>query len=232
MVRIYILGGAGSGKTTLGTLLGMQLGCTAVHLDDTLQFLWRGTLPQAERYARAETTLRQLAAGEAWVIEGNFPGWIDEFAARADLVVWLDVSFRVAAWRIITRHVLADLRGTNPHPGYRNLWRFLRNTHRYYGDTAAAHRARQKARPDRWRGVDYGRAAVASHAAAAGERVLRVTSGGPGQTAEVVLARLEGATAGEMTSFWNGERNARDTAQAVKRVVDPLLKAAEENRRF
>ena len=35
-----------------------------------------------------------------------------------------------------------------------------------------------------------------------------------------------------MMPLWSGERSARDVAQAVKRVVDPLLKAAESKRRL
>jgi hypothetical protein len=106
-------------------------------------------MPEAERRAAREARIQDLAAGDAWVIEGNFPGWIDEFAARADQVVWLDVPFRVAAWRIAKGHVLADLRGHNPHPGYGNLWRFLRSQRRYYSQTDAKYRRRLAAAPDR-----------------------------------------------------------------------------------
>ncbi len=54
MVRAYVVGGGGSGKTTLGNVLGQRLGCPVVHLDDALGFLWRGALPHDERLARAE----------------------------------------------------------------------------------------------------------------------------------------------------------------------------------
>ncbi len=43
---------------------------------------------------------------------------------------------------------------------------------------------------------------------------------------------IEAATATEMAPLWTGEKSARDVAQGVKRVVDPLLKAAEAKRRL
>jgi hypothetical protein len=194
MVRVYVLGGGGSGKTTLGKLLGARLGCPAVHLDVHLDaaFFFPGwsAMPEDELCAAREARIRELAARDVWVIEGNFPGWIDEFAAVADLIVWLDIPFGAAAWRILKRHVLADLRGHNPYPGYPNLWRFLRNQRGYYGRTEEEYRRRLAASPDRWSGARYCRADVAAQAARYGRRVLRVTCGSPEAVARAVADRL------------------------------------------
>jgi adenylate kinase family enzyme len=193
MARVYVLGGAGSGKTTVAALLGKQLGCPVVHLDFAWAAVdWDAQDAQVEQHGAREAVVQEQAAREAWVIEGNYPGWIQEFAARADVVVWLDVPFRVAAWRIVRRHLLAELRGDNPYPGYRRLWRFLRNQHAYYGDTEAAYRQRLARNPDRWSGALYGRAAVAAHAAAMGSRLLRVTRGRRGEIARAALALASG----------------------------------------
>lgn len=35
------------------------------------------------------------------------------------------------------RHIRSSLAGTNPHPGVRKLWRFLRITRKYYIDASA-----------------------------------------------------------------------------------------------
>jgi adenylate kinase family enzyme len=190
MARVYVLGGGGSGKTTLATALAARLGCPLVRLDACA---WppEGPAGGAGRVGgRRDRVVRGLAAREAWLVEGNYPGWLAEVAARAEVVVWLDVPFRVAAWRILRRHLVADLRGDNPYPGYRNLWRFLRNQRRYYADSAEAYRRRLAADPDRWRGALYGRAAVAAHAAGLGDRLLRVTGGEVEAIAGRVLSRL------------------------------------------
>jgi adenylate kinase family enzyme len=191
VVRVYVVGGGGSGKSTLAAVLTARLGCPLVRLDEVRPTA--GAAPQAADRARADAVVRGLAAGEAWVLEGNYPGWLAEVAARAEVVVWLDVPFRVAAWRILRRHILADLRGANPYPGYRALWRFLRNQRRYYADTPAAYRRRVAAGVDRWTGALYGRGAVAAHAAGLGPRVLRVTGGAVEATVERVCARLAAA---------------------------------------
>jgi cytidylate kinase len=188
--RIYVLGGGGSGKTTLGRLLGERLGIPVVHLDDACSWPgWNAAL-EAERRALREARIRELAAQESWVIEGNFPGWIEEFAHCADLIIWLDVPFRVAAWRILKRHVLADLQGNNRHPGYRNLWRFLRRQRSYYHLGTAEYLRRMEANPDRWSGTHYCRAGIAMQMARYKDRVLRLTGGSAEAAARAAEARL------------------------------------------
>jgi thymidylate kinase len=206
MARVYVLGGGGSGKTTLARRLGARLRCPVMHLDDTFFFPGLGDLPEHARRTMREARLRELAAREAWVMEGNFPGWLEELAARSDLIVWLDVPFAVAAWRIAKRHVLADLRGRNPHPGYRNLWRFLRRQRAYYTLGEAEYRRQVAANPDRWSGARYCRADVSVSAPCHGDRVLRLSHGSPAAAERVVLARLGLTTT--RPDFASSERRA------------------------
>lgn len=51
---------------------------------------------------------------------------------QADVIVWLDVPWRLAAWRILRRHALASLARTNRHRGIGRLLSFLRSARRYY----------------------------------------------------------------------------------------------------
>jgi hypothetical protein len=50
----------------------------------------------------------------------------------ADHIIWLDVPWRVARWRIVLRHARASIRGNNRHKGLLKLWRFLQSANRYY----------------------------------------------------------------------------------------------------
>lgn len=59
-------------------------------------------------------------------------GWTDQLFRAADLVVWLDVPWRVALWRMVLRHIRAELRRNNRHPGVQRLLRFLWYTRHYY----------------------------------------------------------------------------------------------------
>jgi hypothetical protein len=68
--RIYIIGGGGSGKTTLGRQLARALGLELTELD--------GSSGAGER-----------ACGSRWVIEGIFVWGTAVWLERAELVVWL-----------------------------------------------------------------------------------------------------------------------------------------------
>jgi pimeloyl-ACP methyl ester carboxylesterase len=121
--RVCILGGGGSGKSTLTAVLGERLGCPIVHLDDLYDCVAGTVARDSAVRLRWEAAICEVACGERWVAEGNFPGWIEELAGRADLVVWLDVPFRVAGLVLVAtptglRPLYADSRSRNSalHP--------------------------------------------------------------------------------------------------------------------
>ncbi len=130
--RIHILGGPGSGKTTVARDLGRRLELPVHELDLVGYEDGVGARrPFEERLA----DVRTIAAQPEWVTEGAFLGWTDELLRAADVIIRLDVRWRVAAWRLVTRHVRANLAGTNRHPGTLRLLRFLRFARRYYSDS-------------------------------------------------------------------------------------------------
>lgn len=118
--KVHIIGGAGSGKTTLAQWFQDELGLPCTFLD---QVGWdaTGKVPLDRRMAALDAILAQ----PRWVTEGAFLWWTDPLLENADVIVWLDLPFRINAYRMVKRHVLADLRGNNPHPGYRNLFDFM-----------------------------------------------------------------------------------------------------------
>jgi len=138
MQRVHVIGGPGSGKTTLARRLSARLGAEAFDLDEVAYVGGAG----AERSpADRRVSLEAILAKPAWVTAGKYVSWIDGLLESADAIVWLDVSWRIAAWRIVVRHVRASLAGTNRHPGWLLLLRFLRSTRRYYLDAAAVEEA-------------------------------------------------------------------------------------------
>ena len=73
-----------------------------------------------------------ITAQPGWVTEDAFLGWTDELLRAADVILGLDMSWRVAARSIIARKVRAAMAGTNRHPGILRRLRFLHLARRYY----------------------------------------------------------------------------------------------------
>lgn len=86
MERVAIIGPGGAGKSTLARQLGAITGVPVIHLDrEHWKPGWVET-PAAEW----EERVRELAAAERWIIDGNYGGTLDVRLDRADTVVFLD----------------------------------------------------------------------------------------------------------------------------------------------
>lgn len=146
--RIHIVGGPGSGKSTLGRFLGRPLGTEAWDLD--VLALSEGVSddfrPRRSLAARRHD-IAELSRRDAWITEGSFLWWTEPLFERADLIIWLDPPWHVAALRILTRHVgtyLTDVRRAGTlrrrlralrHPHVHFLVRFVRWSAHYYNAT-------------------------------------------------------------------------------------------------
>lgn len=127
--RVHIVGGPGSGKTTLARRLAAAGTRPVYDLDAVAYEAGAGPKrPLALRLADA----RRIAADPAWITEGIYLWWTDDLLREADAIVWLDLPWRVAARRIVARHARSSLAGTNRHRGFRKLAAFLRSTRRYH----------------------------------------------------------------------------------------------------
>lgn len=73
-----------------------------------------------------------MAGAPAWVSEGTYADWAEPFYQHADVVVWVEVRWRVAAYRIVARHVKAEFTRRNRFPRWRRLYRFWCWCYRYY----------------------------------------------------------------------------------------------------
>lgn len=118
--KIHIIGGAGSGKTTLAVWLADALGCPHYDLD-RVGWSVDGKVPLDQRLEK----IARILENPCWITEGMFLWWIDPLLEAAYEIVWLDLPFPLTAWRMVKRHIRADLRGDNPHPGYKHLFEFV-----------------------------------------------------------------------------------------------------------
>jgi adenylate kinase family enzyme len=131
--RIHIIGGAGSGKTTLAGQLAARLDLPAYDLDAVAYEHGAG---QKRSLDARRAGVYVIANQPGWIVEGGYLWWTEPLVAAADVVIWIDLPWPIAAWRVIKRHLRASLTGTNKHRGVRKLFRFVRWTRRYYTSTS------------------------------------------------------------------------------------------------
>jgi predicted kinase len=100
--RIHIIGGPGSGKTTLAGALGAALDLPVIHLDDVARV--GGGTGRIRTPAERDPLVAAILAGDAWIAEGVHLGWTEPLLASAELIIWLEAATgSVAAGRIAER---------------------------------------------------------------------------------------------------------------------------------
>jgi adenylate kinase family enzyme len=102
--RIHILGGSGSGTTTLGAALAEALGC--LHADTDRYFWLPGDPPfQTIRPLEERQTLLQSDLGSApsWVLSGSIQSWGDFLIPRFTCVVWITLPAEERMRRLVER---------------------------------------------------------------------------------------------------------------------------------
>jgi adenylate kinase family enzyme len=105
MHRILILGCGGSGKSTLARQLGALLDLPVVHLDC---LFWNpGWIPTPDE--RFVPRVAQAAAGQRWVMDGNYTRTLGPRLAVADTVIYLDFPRWLCMTRIIRRTFVGEL---------------------------------------------------------------------------------------------------------------------------
>jgi adenylate kinase family enzyme len=117
--RVSVVGTSGSGKSTLARKLAASLGVPHLELDAVHhQPGWVPLPPDEFRQAVAA----KLAA-DGWVVDGNYSAVRPLVWARADTVVWLDLSKRTVMRQIIWRTFRRVTRHEELWNGNRERWR-------------------------------------------------------------------------------------------------------------
>ena len=103
-LRVAVAGVSGVGKTTLAGTIATALGSRHVEIDG----LFHGPdwVPRPEFVADVE----QFTAEPTWVTEWQYADARRLIAERADLLVWLDLPFRITLARVVRRTLRRRLR--------------------------------------------------------------------------------------------------------------------------
>lgn len=99
--RIMIVGQPGSGKSRLARELGRATGLPVIHID---RIHWQAGWVERSKAEKTRLCL-EAEAGERWVFEGGHSATWPNRLSRADLLVWLDRSWDLRAWRVVKRAI-------------------------------------------------------------------------------------------------------------------------------
>jgi adenylate kinase family enzyme len=132
--RVHITGGPGAGKTTVAARIGAAIDAPVFDLDGMALGL-ESQMPVDQAFLALPAHVAGILELPRWVSEGAYLGWAEPLLEAADLVVWIDTPARTALYRVLARHLKAELRGDNRFPGWRRLRDFWRWCLRYYRGT-------------------------------------------------------------------------------------------------
>ena len=127
--RIHIVGGPASGTSQLARRLGQLLAVPVYDLDAVAYEAGTGT---KRTLVDRRALVAAIAQQSGWVTQGVYLWWCEPLTWHADRIVWLDVPWRVAAYRIIRRHRLATRTRSRRQPGLAQRVRLAWATRRYY----------------------------------------------------------------------------------------------------
>ncbi len=97
--RIWVVGVAGSGKTTVACALARELSVPHIELDA----LYWGPGWTAQPWPAFRERVAQAAAGLGWVIDGQYSDLLPDVGRHATTLVWLDPPRWVSYSRVLRR---------------------------------------------------------------------------------------------------------------------------------
>ena len=97
-----VIGPGGAGKSTVARQIARRTGLPLIHLD--VEYWQPGWKPVSATVWAARVV--ELAAGDRWVMDGDFEDTLSARLGRADTVVFLDVGRVRCTWRAIRRRVV------------------------------------------------------------------------------------------------------------------------------
>ena len=123
MNRISIIGGSGTGKTTLANNLGKQLNLPVYHIDG-INYLdnW-----QERDKGELDKIILKKINEDRWIIDGTYLSTLKQRIDKSDYIIYLDYSTIVQIKSIFTRFIKNHGKEKKEIPGCKEKmdWRFF-----------------------------------------------------------------------------------------------------------
>lgn len=111
--RIAIVGGPGTGKTTLSEKLSKKYNIPVIHIDGIHHLPNWKIRDSIER----DNIILSHVAKDKWIIDGTYKSTIKERFKRADLIIWLDYSTLAQLKGVFQRFLSNPYKERNEIPG-------------------------------------------------------------------------------------------------------------------
>lgn len=127
--KILILGGPGSGKTTLANYLGKLFKLPIINLDN---INYKRNWVQRDAKER-DKIIRKKMHEDSWIMEGIYKTTLQERAEIADLIIFLDYPTYYLLFRIIKRYLSTFGKEKEELEGCKErlAWDFIKYTLRF-----------------------------------------------------------------------------------------------------
>ncbi len=106
MRRVVVFGTTGSGKSWLAERLAQRTGLRVIELDALFWARdWQPAPLELFRHRVEREVGAMDAAGEGWIVVGNYGQVRDLVWRPADTLVWLDLPLPLVMWRLLRRTI-------------------------------------------------------------------------------------------------------------------------------
>ena len=127
--RISIIGGAGTGKTTLSNILSEKYNIPVTHIDGIHHLKNWQVRDKAER----DKIILDIVEKEKWIIDGTYKDTLKQRLEKSDLIIWLDYSTFAQIIGILKRFFKHPGQEKKESPGCKERlnWEFFKYVLKY-----------------------------------------------------------------------------------------------------
>ena len=111
--KISIIGGSGTGKTTLSNILSKKYNIQAIHIDGIHHLKDWKTRDKSER----DKIILDILQKEQWIIDGTYKDTLKQRLQKSDLIIWLDYSTTSQLKGILKRFLKNFMKEREEIPG-------------------------------------------------------------------------------------------------------------------